>query len=155
VGSNPHHPILDGNGVKAMPGSIIVPNPGLQQMKRMKIQVAKWGTPKNINKKKKFAPSSQPEVLTLCICIWAESRMWQQTLTKTLCIFKVTHGITYLPKFDHIIVIKNGTVTEQGSYQELLDRKGNCSYFFARSTKLCRHILRVRVGLGVKQILKF
>ena len=36
----------------------------------------------------------------------------------------VTHGITYLPKCDHIIVIKNGRVSEQGSYQELLDRKG-------------------------------
>ena len=28
VGSNLDHPILDENGVKAMPGSIIVPNPG-------------------------------------------------------------------------------------------------------------------------------
>jgi ATP-binding cassette subfamily C (CFTR/MRP) protein 3 len=38
--------------------------------------------------------------------------------------FLVTHGITYLPKCDHIIVIKNGKVSEQGSYQELLDKKG-------------------------------
>jgi ABC-type multidrug transport system fused ATPase/permease subunit len=36
----------------------------------------------------------------------------------------VTHGITYLPKCDHIIVIKNGRVSEQGSYQELLNMKG-------------------------------
>ena len=29
----------------------------------------------------------------------------------------VTHGITYLPKTDHIIVLKEGTVSEQGSYK--------------------------------------
>jgi hypothetical protein len=28
MGLNLDHPILDENGVKAMPGSIIVPNPG-------------------------------------------------------------------------------------------------------------------------------
>jgi len=36
--------ILDGNGVKAMPGSIPAPNTGSFENK--KIQVAKWGTPK-------------------------------------------------------------------------------------------------------------
>ena len=29
----------------------------------------------------------------------------------------VTHGITYLPKVDHIIVLKEGMVSEQGSYR--------------------------------------
>jgi len=39
--------MLDGSGVKAMPGSIPAPNPGsLNKLKRKKIQVAKWGTPK-------------------------------------------------------------------------------------------------------------
>jgi len=42
-------PMLDLNGFKAMPGSIPAPNPGsYNNLKRMKIQVAKWGTQKNI-----------------------------------------------------------------------------------------------------------
>jgi len=40
-------PMLDGNGFKAMPGLISAPNSGsYNNWKRMKIQVAKWGTPK-------------------------------------------------------------------------------------------------------------
>ncbi len=38
-------PMLDGTGVKAMPGSISAPNSGSLQKTR-KMQVAKWGTPK-------------------------------------------------------------------------------------------------------------
>jgi ABC-type transport system involved in Fe-S cluster assembly fused permease/ATPase subunit len=30
-----------------------------------------------------------------------------------------------LPKTDHIIVIKEGKISEQGSYQELVERKGD------------------------------
>lgn len=41
----------------------------------------------------------------------------------------VTHGITYLPKMDHIVVIKEGKVSEQGSYQELVERKGDFANF--------------------------
>ena len=41
----------------------------------------------------------------------------------------VTHGITYLPKTDHIIVLKDGKVSEQGSYQELVERKGEFANF--------------------------
>ena len=38
-------PILHGNGVKVMPGSIpVTRNPGSETEKR-KIKVAKWGTP--------------------------------------------------------------------------------------------------------------
>ncbi|CAG9853670.1 unnamed protein product [Phyllotreta striolata] len=36
----------------------------------------------------------------------------------------VTHGITYLPQTDKIIVLKNGEVSETGTYQELMDKKG-------------------------------
>ena len=41
----------------------------------------------------------------------------------------VTHGITYLPKTDHIIVLKDGKITEQGSYTELLSQKGDFATF--------------------------
>jgi len=41
--------ILDGNGVKARPGSIPAPNSGSWHCRKIrKIQVAKCGTPKNI-----------------------------------------------------------------------------------------------------------
>ncbi|CAN7994936.1 unnamed protein product, partial [Ixodes hexagonus] len=36
----------------------------------------------------------------------------------------VTHGISYLPQVDHILVLKDGRVEEQGSYKELLRQKG-------------------------------
>lgn len=36
----------------------------------------------------------------------------------------VTHGITYLPKVDHIIVLKDGEVSEFGTYNQLLEKKG-------------------------------
>jgi len=42
--------MLDGSGVKAMPGSIPTPNFG-SLLKNKKIQVAKWGTPKKYLKK--------------------------------------------------------------------------------------------------------
>ncbi|XP_064490303.1 multidrug resistance-associated protein 1-like isoform X2 [Ornithodoros turicata] len=36
----------------------------------------------------------------------------------------VTHGISYLPQMDLIVVLKDGQVQEQGTYQELMSRKG-------------------------------
>ncbi len=44
-----HCPLLDGSGVKPMPGSIPTPNSGSLQ-KNKKIQVAKQGTPKKYYK---------------------------------------------------------------------------------------------------------
>lgn len=41
----------------------------------------------------------------------------------------VTHGIGYLPQVDDIIVLKGGKVTEQGTYQELLQKKGAFAEF--------------------------
>lgn len=41
----------------------------------------------------------------------------------------VTHGITYLPQTDQILVIKEGQVSECGTYRELLDRKGAFAEF--------------------------
>lgn len=44
----------------------------------------------------------------------------------------VTHGITYLPQTDKIVVLKNGEVSETGSYQELLDRRGDFADFLTQ-----------------------
>jgi len=45
----------------------------------------------------------------------------------------VTHAVTYLPQVDKIIVVKDGQITETGSYRELLDRKVRYRVFtFAR-----------------------
>lgn len=41
----------------------------------------------------------------------------------------VTHSITYLPEVDVIIVLKDGMVTETGTYKELLERKGAFAEF--------------------------
>ncbi|XP_046591581.1 multidrug resistance-associated protein 1 isoform X8 [Neodiprion lecontei] len=44
----------------------------------------------------------------------------------------VTHGITYLPEVDDIIVIKNGEVTERGTYKQLLEKKGAFAEFLVQ-----------------------
>nr|CAD7198501.1 unnamed protein product [Timema douglasi] len=36
----------------------------------------------------------------------------------------VTHSVTYLPEVDLIVVLKDGEVTEKGTYKELLEKKG-------------------------------
>lgn len=41
----------------------------------------------------------------------------------------VTHGITYLPECDNIYVLKDGEVSEQGTYKELLEKKGAFAEF--------------------------
>jgi ATP-binding cassette, subfamily C (CFTR/MRP), member 1 len=41
----------------------------------------------------------------------------------------VTHGITYLPDVDNIIVLKEGEVSEVGTYQELIAKKGAFAEF--------------------------
>lgn len=41
----------------------------------------------------------------------------------------MTHGITFLPHVDQIVVLKDGEVTEVGSYQELLEQKGAFAEF--------------------------
>lgn len=41
----------------------------------------------------------------------------------------VTHGITYLPEVDNIFVLKEGEISEQGTYKELLDKKGAFAEF--------------------------
>ena len=41
----------------------------------------------------------------------------------------VTHGIGYLPQVDDIVVLKDGKVSEQGTYVELLEKKGDFADF--------------------------
>lgn len=41
----------------------------------------------------------------------------------------VTHGISYLPQVDVIIVMSGGKISEMGSYQELLARDGAFAEF--------------------------
>ncbi|XP_063223005.1 ATP-binding cassette sub-family C member 3-like [Bacillus rossius redtenbacheri] len=41
----------------------------------------------------------------------------------------VTHGITFLPRVDLILVLKDGQVSETGTYQELVQRRGAFAEF--------------------------
>lgn len=41
----------------------------------------------------------------------------------------VTHGITYLPEVDSIVVLKDGEISESGTYKELLSKKGDFAEF--------------------------
>ncbi|XP_035914953.1 multidrug resistance-associated protein 1 isoform X6 [Anopheles stephensi] len=41
----------------------------------------------------------------------------------------VTHGITYLPNTDKIYVLREGEISESGTYQELMDKKGAFAEF--------------------------
>ncbi|KAG7197437.1 hypothetical protein KM043_013293 [Ampulex compressa] len=44
----------------------------------------------------------------------------------------VTHGITYLPEVDNIVVLKDGEITESGTYKQLLEKKGAFSEFLVQ-----------------------
>lgn len=52
-------------------------------------------------------------------------------LKKKTRIF-VTHGITYLPEVDNIIVLKDGEITEIGNYKQLLEKRGAFSEFLVQ-----------------------
>ena len=41
----------------------------------------------------------------------------------------MTHGVSFLPQVDNILVMVDGRVTEMGSYQELLDQNGAFAEF--------------------------
>lgn len=47
----------------------------------------------------------------------------------------VTHGVTFLPFVDTIVVMKNGEITEAGTYKELKEMKGEFSEFLAEHAK--------------------
>uniref|UniRef100_A0A182M895 ABC-type glutathione-S-conjugate transporter n=1 Tax=Anopheles culicifacies TaxID=139723 RepID=A0A182M895_9DIPT len=44
----------------------------------------------------------------------------------------VTHGISYLPFVENIFVVKEGEISESGSYQQLLDQKGAFAEFLTQ-----------------------
>ncbi|KAL0104454.1 hypothetical protein PUN28_017289 [Cardiocondyla obscurior] len=44
----------------------------------------------------------------------------------------VTHSITYLPEVDNIIVLKDGEITESGTYKQLLEKKGAFAEFLVQ-----------------------
>ncbi|KAE8736524.1 ABC-transporter, subfamily C member 18, partial [Frankliniella occidentalis] len=44
----------------------------------------------------------------------------------------VTHGIAYLHRVDHIVVLKDGTISEEGNYQELMKNKGAFAEFLVQ-----------------------
>lgn len=58
----------------------------------------------------------------------------------------VTHGITYLPEVDNIFVLKEGEVSETGTYKELLARKGAFADF------LIQHLTEVNEEEDVEEI---
>ncbi|KAG0332063.1 hypothetical protein BG004_001399, partial [Podila humilis] len=57
-----------------------------------------------------------------------DQHLWSQLigpkgLLKNKTRILVTHGINHLKHVDHILVVKNGRIDEQGSYQTLMDAK--------------------------------
>uniref|UniRef100_A0A1B6CN72 ABC-type glutathione-S-conjugate transporter n=1 Tax=Clastoptera arizonana TaxID=38151 RepID=A0A1B6CN72_9HEMI len=47
----------------------------------------------------------------------------------------VTHAVTYLPEVDLILVMNDGTISESGTYQELLAKKGEFAEFLFQYMK--------------------
>ena len=52
--------------------------------------------------------------------------------------FLVTHSITHLHLMDQIVVLKDNTVSEQGTYRELLEKKGDFADFLMEHTNEMR-----------------
>jgi ABC-type multidrug transport system fused ATPase/permease subunit len=53
----------------------------------------------------------------------------KQGLLKNKTRVLVTHGISYLPRVDRIVVMKEGCISEVGTYTELLDANGAFAEF--------------------------
>ncbi|XP_014219235.1 multidrug resistance-associated protein 1 isoform X2 [Copidosoma floridanum] len=61
-----------------------------------------------------------------------ENLIGSRGLIKKKTRILVTHGITYLPEVDHIIVLKDGEISESGTYKELLDKRGSFADFLVQ-----------------------
>lgn len=55
-----------------------------------------------------------------------------QGCLKTKTRVLVTHGVTFLPQVDNIVVLKKGVISEVGSYRELLAQKGDFAEFLVQ-----------------------
>lgn len=55
-----------------------------------------------------------------------------QGLMKKKTRVLVTHGITYLPKVDNIVVLKDGEISEVGTFKELLAKRGAFAEFLVQ-----------------------
>ena len=63
----------------------------------------------------------------------------------------VTHGVTYLPKADQIIVMKDGKVSEQGSYENLVSQKGEFANFLLEyMTEMGEELAEDEIFHGIK-----
>lgn len=58
------------------------------------------------------------------------SEVFSFVLMKTRVL--VTHGVTFLPQVDVIVVLKKGEITEMGTFKELLAKKGEFSEFLVQ-----------------------
>lgn len=47
----------------------------------------------------------------------------------------VTHGVTYLPNVDNVYVVKDGEISESGTLQELMNKKGDFAEFLLHHLK--------------------
>ncbi|KOC70044.1 Multidrug resistance-associated protein 1 [Habropoda laboriosa] len=61
-----------------------------------------------------------------------ENVVGANSLLKKKTRILVTHGITYLPEVDNIIVLKDGEITEVGTYKQLLEKRGAFSEFLVQ-----------------------
>lgn len=65
---------------------------------------------------------------TLCDCVSSVDGTCVQTRVL------VTHGISFLPRVDNILVMVDGRVSEMGSYQALLKQNGAFAEFLRNYT---------------------
>ena len=67
----------------------------------------------------------------------------------------VTHSLTYLPCTDKIIVMKDGKISEQGSYEELVSQKGEFANFLLEyMTEMGEELAEDEIFHGIKKELE-
>nr|CAD7448332.1 unnamed protein product [Timema bartmani] len=65
----------------------------------------------------------------LCRLVWVENAIGPSGLLKHKTRVLVTHSITYLPEVDMVVVLKDGEISEKGTYKQLVQNKGAFSEF--------------------------
>ena len=55
----------------------------------------------------------------------------------------VTHGVSFLPQVDKIVVISEGTISEVGTFEQLIENNGSFADFLAThaESKFCLYIV--------------